>query len=255
MQFFRKKSCAAGAMILTLIMAGTVAAADAAPAAPHPEQLAVQTPEAPFRQARHIKSKTAGAETPPAEATAAAPAGEEEKDYLTPEQKEMLARERDKLFLNWDRQTEEERQQTIRHFLARINEEKMKNMSAEERSAFLKEEAERKTESEKVSRMTDEERHTYFLKKHRKQVKANAKAMEKAERKAYLKQEKMLQERQQKFWDRWKKMTPDERKQWRKEHPFITQGVGKGDNWRPILGVPGPVILPDSAQNHKNGKH
>lgn len=140
-------------------------------------------------------------------------------ENLTEEQRKQLAAEREKFFGNWNNMTEEQRHEATEKFIARIDEEKMKNMSEAEKKAFVKQQAERKAEREKVAKMTEDERHSYFQKKHDRMVKERTKDMSKEEKSRFLEREKHRQERMDASWKRWKSMTPAEKEQWKKDHP------------------------------------
>ena len=77
---------------------------------------------------------------------------------LTDAQKQQLGKDRNEIFKNWPDMTREERYEAREKFIQRVNEERMKNMTAEEQAVFRKEQAERKAEREKLFRMTPAEK-------------------------------------------------------------------------------------------------
>ena len=210
-----------------------------------PEQRAVQTEDAFTRQSRTLKSKDSRENDrifqrrdgmhPKTHGRSDGPRASREGAFhrnrqngfrhpyatekLTPEQRKQLAAEREQFFADWSSMTEEQRHAATERFIARINEEKMKNMSEAEKRAFMKRQDERRAEREKVAKMSEDERHAYFQKKHDQMVKERAKNMDKEEKARFLEREKHRQERMDEFWKKWKTMTPAEKEQWRKEHP------------------------------------
>ena len=149
---------------------------------------------------------------------------------LTQEQRQQLAKERENFFANWQNMSDRERRETTEKFIHRVNEERMKNMTDEEKHDFEKRQAEKKAEREKIAKMTDDERHEYFKQKHDQMVKERTKNMTKEEKERFLERDKRQQEHMEAFWKKWKQMTPEEKEQWKKSrHRF---GPGQG--------MPGP---------------
>ena len=138
---------------------------------------------------------------------------------LTQEQRYQLSKEREEFFANWQNMSDRERREATERFIHRVNEERMKNMNDAEKKVFEKRQAERKAEREKIANMTEDERHAYFKKKHDQMVKERIKHMTKEERERFLARDKRHQERLNAFWEKWKKMTPEEKEQWKKDHP------------------------------------
>ena len=145
---------------------------------------------------------------------------------LTPDQKQQLAKEREEFFANWQTMNDRERREATEKFISRVNEERMKNMTEEEKKIFEKRQAERKAEREKIGKMTEDERHEYFKKKHDEMVKERTKNMTKEEKERFLERDKRQQERMEEFWKKWKAMTPEEKEQWKKDHHRFGPGQG-----------------------------
>ncbi len=145
---------------------------------------------------------------------------------LTPEQRQQLAKEREEFFANWSTMSDRERYETTERFISRVNEERMKNMTEEEKKAFEKKQAAKKAEREKIAKMTDDERHDYFQKKHDEMVKERTKNMTKEEKERFLERDKRQQERMDEFWKKWKAMTPEEKEQWKQKHHRFGPGQG-----------------------------
>ena len=143
---------------------------------------------------------------------------------LTPEQRQQLAKEREQFFANWQSMSDQERRETTEKFIHRVNEERMKNMTDEEKKEFEKRQEEKKAEREKIAKMTDDERHEYFKQKHDKMVKERTKNMTPEEKERFLERDKRQQERMEAFWKKWKQMTPEEREQWKKERRHFSPG-------------------------------
>ena len=151
---------------------------------------------------------------------------------LSKDQRQMLAKEREDFFANWQSMSDRERHEATEKFIHRVNEERMKNMTDTEKKAFEKKQAAKKAEREKIAKMTDDERHDYFKKKHDEMVNARIKNMTKEEKERFLERDKRQQDRMEAFWKKWKQMTPEEKEQWKKEH----RRFGPGPN----QGAPGP---------------
>ena len=159
---------------------------------------------------------------------------------LTPEQRQQLAKEREEFFANWSKMSDRERREVTERFINRVNEERMKNMTEDEKKVFEKRQAERKAEREKIAKMTEDERHDYFKKKHDEMVKERTKNMTKEEKERFLERDKRQQERMEEFWKKWKQMTPEEKEQWKKDHQrFGPRHGGPGHGPRHGHG-PGP---------------
>ena len=101
---------------------------------------------------------------------------------LTQEQHQQLAKEREQFFANWSTMSDRERREATEKFIHRVNEERMKNMTDTEKADFEKRQAAKKAEREKIAKMTEDERHDYFKKKHDEMVKERTKNMTKEER-------------------------------------------------------------------------
>ena len=151
---------------------------------------------------------------------------------LTQEQRQILAKEREQFFANWQNMSDRERHEATEKFISRVNEERMKNMTDAEKKTFEKRQAAKKAEREKIARMTEDERHEYFKQKHDKMVKERTKNMTKEEKERFLERDKRQQERMEAFWKKWKQMTPEEKEQWKNAHRRFGPGPGQG--------VPGP---------------
>lgn len=151
---------------------------------------------------------------------------------LTQEQRQQLAREREQFFANWQSMSDLERREATENFINRVNEERMKNMTEDEKKAFEKRQAAKKAEREKIAKMTEDERHEYFKQKHDQMVKNRTKNMTPEEKERFLERDKRQQERMEAFWKKWKQMTPEEKEQWKKDHHRFGPGPGQG--------VPGP---------------
>ena len=147
---------------------------------------------------------------------------------LTPDQKQQLAKEREEFFANWQTMNDRERREATEKFISRVNEERMKNMTEDEKKVFEKRQAAKKAEREKIAKMTEDERHEYFKKKHDAMVKERTKNMTKEEKERFLERDKRQQERMEEFWKKWKAMTPEEKEQWKKEHRRFGPGPGQG---------------------------
>lgn len=147
---------------------------------------------------------------------------------LTQEQRQQLAKEREQFFANWQSMSDRERHEATEKFIHRVNEERMKNMTEEEKKAFEKRQEAKKAEREKIAKMTDDERHEYFKQKHDKMVQQRTKNMTKEEKERFLERDKRQQERMEAFWKKWKQMTPEEKEQWKKEHHRFGPGPGQG---------------------------
>ena len=89
-------------------------------------------------------------------------------------------------------------------------------------------EAAKKAERDKIAKMTEDERHDYFKKKHDEMVNARIKNMTPEEKKRFLERDKRQQERMESFWKKWKQMTPEEKEQWKKAHHRFGPGPGQG---------------------------
>ncbi len=158
---------------------------------------------------------------------------DEKKDRpgkLTPEQRQQLAKEREQFFANWQSMSDRERREATEKFIHRVNEERVKNMTDEEKKSFEKHQEAKKAEREKIAKMTEDERHEYFKQKHDQMVKERTKNMTKEEKERFLERDKRQQERMEAFWNKWKQMTPEEKEQWKKEH----------HRFGPRQGAPGP---------------
>lgn len=149
---------------------------------------------------------------------------------LTQEQRQQLAKEREQFFANWQSMSDLERREATEKFIHRVNEERMKNMTDDEKKAFEKRQAEKKAEREKIAKMTEDERHEYFKQKHDKMVKERTKNMTPEEKERFLERDRRQQERMEAFWNKWKQMTPEEKEQWKKDH----------HRFGPRQGAPGP---------------
>jgi hypothetical protein len=147
---------------------------------------------------------------------------------LTKEQRQMLAKEREEFFANWQNMSDRERREATEKFIHRVNEERMKNMTDVEKKAFEKRQADKKAEREKIAKMTEDERHEYFKQRHDKMVKERTKNMTKEEKERFLERDKRQQERMEAFWKKWKQMTPEEKEQWKKAHHRFGPGPGEG---------------------------
>ena len=115
---------------------------------------------------------------------------------LSREQRQQLAKEREQFFANWGSMSDRERREA--------------------------------TEREKIAKMTEDERHDYFKKKHDEMVNARIKNMTPEEKKRFLERDKRQQERMEAFWKKWKQMTPEEKEQWKKAHHRFGPGPGQG---------------------------
>ena len=135
---------------------------------------------------------------------------------LTQEQRQQLAREREQFFANWQSMSDLERREATENFINRVNEERMKNMTEDEKKAFEKRQAAKKAEREKIAKMTEDERHEYFKQKHDQMVKNRTKNMTPEEKERFLERDKRQQERMEAFWKKWKQMTPEEKSNGRK---------------------------------------
>ena len=167
---------------------------------------------------------------------------------LSQDQRQQLAKEREQFFANWQNMSDRERREATENFIHRVNEERMKNMTDAEKKAFEKRQAAKKAERLKIAKMTDDERHDYFKKKHDEMVNARIKNMTKEEKERFLERDKRQQERMEAFWKKWKQMTPEEKEQWKKEHrrfgPGPSQGApGREKGSRPNNGQ-GPKVPP-----------
>ncbi len=147
---------------------------------------------------------------------------------LTQEQRQLLAKEREEFFANWQNMSDRERHEATEKFIHRVNEERMKNMSDSEKKSFEKRQAAKKAEREKIAKMTEDERHEYFKQRHDKMVKERTKNMTKEEKARFLERDKRQQERMEAFWKKWKQMTPEEKEQWKKQHRRFGPGPGQG---------------------------
>ena len=96
----------------------------------------------------------------------------------------------------------------------------MKNGTAAEQKAIRAQQEERKKLWDRLAGMTEEQRRTYFRKRRAALVKKRLKALPEAERRIYLEREKRREQRLEEFRARWKKMTPEERRQWVKGRPM-----------------------------------
>ena len=159
---------------------------------------------------------------------------------LTMEQRQQLAKEREEFFANWQNMSDRERREATEKFIHRVNEERMKNMSDEDKKVFEKRQAEKKAEREKIAKMTDDERHEYFKQKHDKMVKERTKNMTKEEKERFLERDKRQQERMEAFWKKWKQMTPEEKEQWKKEHRRFGPGSREDRQHHDGQGPKGP---------------
>lgn len=147
---------------------------------------------------------------------------------LTQEQRQQLAKEREQFFANWQSMSDRERREATEKFIHRVNEERMKNMTEDEKKVFEKRQEAKKAEREKIAKMTEDERHEYFKQKHDKMVKERTKNMTKEEKERFLERDKRQQERMEAFWKKWKQMTPEEKEQWKKAHHRFGPGPGQG---------------------------
>ena len=147
---------------------------------------------------------------------------------LSKDQRQLLAKEREEFFANWQSMSDRERHEATEKFIHRVNEERMKNMTDAEKKAFEKRQAAKKAEREKIAKMTEDERHEYFKQKHDKMVKERTKNMSKEEKERFLERDKRQQERMEAFWKKWKQMTPEEKEQWKKAHHRFGPGPGQG---------------------------
>lgn len=147
---------------------------------------------------------------------------------LTPEQRQQLAKEREEFFANWQSMNDMQRREATEKFIHRVNEERMKNMTEDEKKVFEKRQAAKKAEREKIAKMTEDERHEYFKKKHDEMVKKRTQNMTKEEKERFLERDKRQQEGMEAFWNKWKQMTPEEKEQWKKEHHRFGPGPGQG---------------------------
>ena len=121
-----------------------------------------------------------------------------------------------------------ERREATEMFISRVNEERTKNMTDAEKAHFEKRQAAKKAERDKIAKMTEDERHDYFKKKHDEMVNARIKNMTPEEKKRFLERDKRQQERMEAFWKKWKQMTPEEKEQWKKAHHRFGPGPGQG---------------------------
>ena len=151
---------------------------------------------------------------------------------LTKDQRQQLAKEREQFFANWQSMSDRERREATEKFIHRVNEERMKNMTDDEKKAFEKRQEAKKAEREKIAKMTEDERHEYFKQKHDKMVKERTKNMTPEEKERFLERDKRQQERMEAFWKKWKQMTPEEKEQWKKTRHRFGPGPGQG--------MPGP---------------
>ncbi len=147
---------------------------------------------------------------------------------LSQEQRQQLAKEREQFFANWSTMSDRERREATEKFISRVNEERTKNMTDAEKAHFEKRQAAKKAERDKIAKMTEDERHDYFKKKHDEMVNARIKNMTPEEKKRFLERDKRQQERMEAFWKKWKQMTPEEKEQWKKAHHRFGPGPGQG---------------------------
>ena len=147
---------------------------------------------------------------------------------LTQEQRQLLAKEREQFFANWQSMSDRERREATEKFIHRVNEERMKNMTEAEKKTFEKRQAAKKAEREHIAKMTEDERHEYFKQKHDQMVKNRIKNMTKEEKERFLERDKRQQERMEAFWKKWKQMTPEEKEQWKKDHHRFEPGPRQG---------------------------
>ena len=147
---------------------------------------------------------------------------------LSKEQRQQLAKEREQFFANWGSMSDRERREATEKFISRVNEERTKNMTDAEKAHFEKRQAAKKAERDKIAKMTEDERHDYFKKKHDEMVNARIKNMTPEEKKRFLERDKRQQERMEAFWKKWKQMTPEEKEQWKKAHHRFGPGPGQG---------------------------
>lgn len=143
-----------------------------------------------------------------------------QKHKLTDAQKQKLNEERNAIVNDWPNMTQEQRYEAREKFIERVNEEKMKHLTAEEKVLFQKRQAAKKAEREKLFKMTPEERQAYQQKKHEAWVKERTQNMSPEEKQRFLEKDKQKQLRRTELHNKWNAMTPEEKEQWRKEHPF-----------------------------------
>jgi hypothetical protein len=139
---------------------------------------------------------------------------------LTLEQREKLTEERWELLKQWDSLTPEQLRDALERFRSHVDEARLKNGTAAEQKAIRAQQEERKKLWDRLAGMTEEQRRTYFRKRRAALVKKRLKALPEAERRIYLEREKRREQRLEEFRARWKKMTPEERRQWVKERPM-----------------------------------
>ena len=96
--------------------------------------------------------------------------------------------------------SDRERREATEKFISRVNEERTKNMTDAEKAHFEKRQAAKKAERDKIAKMTEDERHDYFKKKHDEMVNARIKNMTPEEKKRFLERDKRQQERMEAFW-------------------------------------------------------
>lgn len=139
---------------------------------------------------------------------------------MTLEQREKLTEERWELLKQWDSLTPEQLRDALERFRTHVDEARLKNGTAAEQKAIRAQQEERKKLWDRLAGMTEEQRRTYFRKRRAALVKKRLKALPEAERRIYLEREKRREQRLEEFRARWKKMTPEERRQWVKERPM-----------------------------------
>lgn len=155
---------------------------------------------------------------------------------LTDAQKQKLDQERKEIFANWPNMTKEERMNAHKQFMQKVREEQMKNMTAKEKEAFMKKEAQREKEraafKAKWDKMTPEQKEQWRQKKHQEMLSERTKNMSAEDKKKFLERDAEMQKKRAEFREQWNKMTPAEKEQWKKAHPQRP--------FNPMMG-PGPV--------------
>lgn len=172
---------------------------------------------------------------------------------LTAEQRTKLDAQRKEIFEKWQTMTPAERRAAHDKFHKVVREEQMKNMTPTEKEKFMKEEAKREKEQtefrEKWAKMTPAQREEYRTKQHEKMLKERTKGMTSAQKEAFLKRDAQIQEERKAFHEKWVKMTPAEKEQWRKDHPRkegygMGKGYGSAELHKRVPFGPGPAMPP-----------
>jgi hypothetical protein len=188
--------------------------------------------------------------------------GPQQLPKLTGLQRERLDAKRKELFANWQNMTPEQRRTAHNEFQKAVRDEQMKNMTPEEQEKFQKEIAKRDKEraefKAKWAKMTPAQKEAYRTKQHEKMLKERTKGMTSEQKEAFLKRDAQIQKERAEFREKWQKMTPAEKEQWRKDHPR-KEGMGpmqmKGygnDKFRQHHPMgPGPALPPPAEGESK----